>query len=393
MDACLNAPGYDPQCEGDRGLWLLKMADLTGDPSFYIEAVKAAFPEETESWTLSQQAAMMVEFARRGDESARQMLYERFNRREWRDCGWFGGDIVALDGVAGLLHIAATVGRELRADPEEEEDNLFLNISCQDIGIDAAIEALETAAQDNADIRAYVDSVIATSGSLRREEYRHDSPRPPLEPLPIEEFLATLDGDIKSIRRWYPSHFARRMSPDEALKIVTLIEGETDPERLLRYLWVFRMTPIPRLTERLFVLAEGDDERLGEAAFDVMGQRQDPKIREFALRLLVEGKLTATGALLANYQPGDFAQILPHLQSEDLGRLHSVTSDLLKIADSSGDLELLHWIYETNPCAFCRGSAVRDLAEKGKLTAEMIAEAQYDAFDETRELILAQIQS
>ena len=126
LQACLNNLVYDTQCEDARAGWLMSLIDLCGDDAFFREHIVAALSPSTESWNVSQLCSLAELFARRGDTKARAALIEKFEKQEFNE-SWLGGSqLVALDGIDGLLQVAEVIGCRLRRDQDYwEDDALF----------------------------------------------------------------------------------------------------------------------------------------------------------------------------------------------------------------------------------------------------------------------------
>ena len=115
---CLNNTAYDAQCEDDRSEWLMSIIALTGNEDFYFSKIIDALISSSDFWNASQLFSLCAILAKRGDQKARMAIYEKFDLQEF-NVGYLGGhDLVDIDGLAGLEHVAQCIGRRLT----EEED-------------------------------------------------------------------------------------------------------------------------------------------------------------------------------------------------------------------------------------------------------------------------------
>ena len=65
--------------------------------------------------------------------------------------------------------------------------------------------------------------------------------------------------------------------------------------------------------------------------------------------------------------------------------LHGMATKLMLITDRQPrDVELAKWVYEYNPCSFCRSGAFDRLAKRNALTTFQLTECAWDADDEIR---------
>ena len=66
--------------------------------------------------------------------------------------------------------------------------------------------------------------------------------------------------------------------------------------------------------------------------------------------------------------------------------LHGMARKLKLISDRRpGDIEVAKWIYEYNPCSYCRNGAFDRLVKRDALSKCQLAECVWDAYDDTRE--------
>ncbi len=385
LEACLHSLTYDPQCEGSRADWLLSLIDLTGDEDFYCERILEALPSSAEFWDVDQLLDLALAFARRGCTRARDALYRKFARQQFPE-DWLGGQqIVALDGVAGMLHVAEVFGARRLDDPDFWVDDSLLAEACEQCGAEAVMAALHDRAQSSAGVRAYRDGIAA----LRATRQTATPSRRPTRTT--DEILA----DIDSAAGEYPGHyihFGRHASVEDLERVFERLLGESRRDQLLRCLWVFRRRVPPRLDGRLFALAESSDEQLQRAALAALAQSQDGGVRELGIRLLRDQpNAIARGAIALfqrNYVPGDQEVIESALFVPGNGEAsHSIGFDILDFAGRQPDPELarcLEWVYEHTPCSNCRGKALEALRARERAPAGLLREAAWDCAEDTR---------
>jgi hypothetical protein len=387
LEACLHSLAYDAQCEGTRAEWLMELLDLTGNTAFYRDRILEALPGATEFWDVPQLLGLALEFARRGSSQARAALYETFDRQQFHE-EWLGGEqIVALDGVAGMLHVAEVVGTRLSGDPEGWVDGSVLSLACEQCGEEPVMAALRARAQDCPAVRAYLDSIA----SLKARHHAAASAARTVKN--VDQILADIEAATGPFRGQFIA-FGRTAGALDLERVFDRLLVESRQEQLLRCLWVFRRRALPRLDGRLFALAEGTDRELQEAALAALAASQAGSIRDLGLRLLRTDPETITrGALTLfrkNYAPGDHAAIEAVLVNlEEDGATHGIGFDLLDVAESQPDPELascLNWVYERTPCSNCRWVALRELLKRERASAEMLREAAWDCAEDTRAL-------
>ena len=116
LNACLHDLRYDSQSESSRAEWLFELINLTEDSEFYRENIFEALPKTNEIWDLSQLYNLVFIWAKQGNLEAKELIYQTFKQQDFSE-SWLGGEqIIALDGIEGLLAIAEIVGERLLQD-------------------------------------------------------------------------------------------------------------------------------------------------------------------------------------------------------------------------------------------------------------------------------------
>jgi hypothetical protein len=391
LNACLHNLVYDTQCEPARDDWLLSMIDLTANEGWYWDHIIAALNRATERRDISQLMHLAEHFARRGSEEARQAIYARFDQsarfgQEFEST--VGGEqIVELDGIMGIVHVAEITGGWLLEHPESWEHDYLIRRACERLGTEAVMTALETKSSESANVRAYLSVV-------QKSKRQFEEGRLAKRPLPsLARILADIDAPSDQFP--FPGHFTafgKKADPNDLQVIFDRLLAENARDQLLRCLWVFRRRALPSLHPRLFELAQSDDEQLQQAAIAALAHSKDPRIHELALRLFGASPAVITGEgihlFVQNYEPGDHQVIEKALfvPSEPEER-HSVGYDILDLAKSKPAAELgkcLEWVYEHTPCSNCRGRALNCLIERSQASEDLLTESLWDCCEKTR---------
>jgi hypothetical protein len=382
LHACTHNLVYDQQCEGGREDWLLTLIDLTGNESFYRNRLLDVVPSISEERDLDQILWLLATFARRGCERSRQAIYARF-----QDSGFGERQIVTMDGIPGLLHVAESVGVNLIADRERWEDDSLLSHAAETYGQEAVMAALKEHAESSAHVRAYLNSVTET------ETKCHAYAASPPEIRTFETVLADIDaGKYENSFRY--SSFSRVATASEMNALFERLLIENRRPQLLRLLWIFQERGPIRLDRRLFELATDSDEQMQNAAIRVLAQTTDDAVHDLAHRLLNERPETVHLDVLRlftrNYLPGDhraIEDVLPMVHEPD--EAHSIGMDILEVAKAQLHPELsqsLGWIYEETPCSMCRRHAIEALLARDRATDAILQECVWDCSESTRTL-------
>ncbi|OEO27954.1 hypothetical protein VW23_007050 [Devosia insulae DS-56] len=382
LEAATRSLGYDPQCEGSRGDWLMTMLSLCTDPAPYHQAVLSTFPASREHYDIAQMADMLLQLAQAGSEEARRALYDKFDRQEFSSEWLLSHEIIALDGLDGLLHVARVLGRRLATDPDFWLSGDFLYAVREERGANAVDDALQQASTTDADIRRFCEA-LAVSGSEPSAE----------GPYALDAFLNDLNEGNRN-PRLLASRFARQGGDIEHRALFERIEREVQPHLIARMLRVFaiRIDP-PGGIERVLRFARHEDSAVRQAAIQVLRRFSDDRIAELSGQLLAAGSLEGIELLGENARPGDFGRVHQLLPSAAVDQhAHDLALSIVSTGRPSPSPEAadcLIWVYEHNPCSFCRQSAVDDLLQLGRLPEVLTAECLDDSMSEVREAAAA----
>lgn len=382
LEACLHSQSHDPQSEGYRSHWLMGMLAMLPDARRYHEAVLKAFPDCTDAHDAEQMAGMLVMLAEQSWPEARRALYQKFDQQEFKRDWMLSLKLIRLDGVEGLLHVAAVLGRRLATDPDFWLDGYLQHVVDEQFGPEAVDEALRQAAAGNPHVQRF-----------------HDELRDPgREAALYEEY--TLDAYLSDLAegrrnaRFIASRLARYGSEGDHRALFELIERELDPSRLANMLRVFahRVDP-PGGVDGVLRFARHEDAAVREVAIDVLGRFTDDRIADLSRDLLAAGSLEGVELLAANSRPQDFNRVhglLPTAADDD--HAHRLALSIVSTGRPDPNPEAadcLIWVYEQNPCSFCRESAVDDLIKLGRLPEALATECLDDCVSEIREAVAA----
>jgi hypothetical protein len=92
---------YDVQCEGGRADWLFSILNNTKHLSHYEEYLLSKLGTIEKDWDRDQAFELLYHFARNGSRSAREKLYQEFDKQQQNESWIDGEQIVELDGVKG----------------------------------------------------------------------------------------------------------------------------------------------------------------------------------------------------------------------------------------------------------------------------------------------------
>lgn len=377
-DAIVHARGFDQQSEGRRSGWLMTMLSELPSPDRYHDAMFKALPSATEVNDVDQMAGMLLELAQAGNQTARQALYDKFDRQEFNEDWLLSLEIVELDRLDGLRHVARTLGRRLAVDVEYWIDKTLMSSVRETLG-DAEVDAslLQWGAGD-ADIERFRQAVSAA-----------DDPAPPAEPpTDVDTYLSRLlEGKAVSLLR-----FVNSASAGDFEKALELASQDPDPKRQARVLRVFRWVDAPGGPTSLLPFVGSADVLVRRTAIAGLARFKDKAVADLAAALLDEGSLEGLALLEENAVAGQLDRVSALLQAVegDDDAIHRLVLDLIRLTQGGGQQEAapaLLWAYQHTPCAFCRTSLVDRLVALGALPADIALECADDCQAETRELV------
>ncbi|NJD36010.1 MAG: hypothetical protein FIA96_14465 [Betaproteobacteria bacterium] len=400
-DACIHSQAYDPQCEDSREKWLMSM--ISRSPSYPV--IRAAILDElastTDSRDVSQLFGLTKEMALAGDKDARQLLEKRTCEIAQTDCcdGWFGVDEwIELDGEEAVLELARIYGKRLLTNPDALVcDTMF---TCEPAR-QSYKQVLLQATEDDTALSAYRDYLVARgcfdsrSPRLSPEEAKAERRQRLRAQYKLEQILEDAANGVGRLPSRYMT-FGRNATPDELNQILDRLLSEQRESSLVRLLWIFRRTPLPRLHPKIFDWTNAPTFELRAAAIAALSRNQDPQVHQLAIqkaasRALIGADCEALELFLNNYWAGDSDAIIDALRSiaptED--DAHRLGLSVLELAEKHQDPALggaLLWTYENTPCSTCRGSAVEQLDRVGQLTESLAAECRFDADERARKV-------
>lgn len=394
---CLNNTEYDSQCEDDRSEWLISLVTLTGDEDFCFPKIIDALRPSTDFWNTSQLFSLCAILAKRGNQEAKSAIYEKFDLQEFNE-GYLGGyDLIDIDGLTGLGHVAHRLGKRLTEEKDYSDDDALFQHACEKFGQEKVEVYLESVSKTDAYIAKYLKEVKAYAEARAHETEK--SKEAYTERIRRKYPLARIISDAENEKGNYPGYymsFGKHAEQNDICVIFDRLLNEEKRERIIRYLWVFRRRELPRLEDVLFQYAKSDDKELRDAAVSALENCKDERIRELAIdlsRKKSEMAFCAVSLFIENYELGDNVFIEQSLfDSTDEDALHSVCMDLISVFEMHPENELLKsllWAYENTPCSLCRESIVRKLCENRIIPDELIYECQFDCVEDTRKIAKA----
>jgi len=421
--ACLHNVACDPLTECSRAPWLYEMIRLSGEMEFYKQEIFDTYfkssNEPLATWDSRQLFQLLGQFFIHGDPQAGEEVYRIF---DWQCTNEkFHGyvysyavdEIIEADGIAGLIHIIDRLGHCIH---NEEyvylSPHLLVNAE-EKFGLEAVKQALQIEATRNEFVRLYLEhpETQANEENDAKDETDEQRQERMREEYPLRNYVDSfLAGDYSHFkndeqRLKYRHQFsiAGTWANEEDLDYAFDKMISTDnPLRKTILLMTFYYRPFPRMEASLLELLDSEYEYLAWTVGVVFSQSSHALIREKSLKALESNPPQKNWFLGFKWAENSF-------QREDVPLLE--TSLLTKKIPNDHDLEIagIHlksiykrlpgehfktiflWLYEHNPCSYCREEIVEILIENHWITPEILEECRNDCDSDTRELAEKQL--
>lgn len=364
--------GYDAQVEDTRGWYTAELIHHSShEAALRGLLLKLARRTKGPSRNRSHRDAVIEELARRGDETARQILFVCFEPSlDYR----FAESIIRVDGIEGLDWVVRQI------EPSFTEDMAWqVHWWREDAEAVVGKEAVAV--------------WLARESSLAyREIVSWEPPRPPKPPKPpgvlqsFEELLASWRAGKST--RFAPVTWVRRTSASEREQAWRSFR-ESDDEPWLQALGRgLRHKPDPRHLPWLMDRARSWTGEWSNPFVTAMEKIIDGRVRELGIEMLVNGaSLSGLSLLELNAISKDVEIVMKAVRSIcDQDGLHGAGMSLLRIGERLPAAEPLIWVYEMSPCSFCRETAVRQMIKTHQAPREILEECLCDSVDDTREM-------
>ncbi|KQU80943.1 MULTISPECIES: hypothetical protein [unclassified Rhizobacter] len=388
IKACLSCLTYDPQCEAERAPWLFSIVEHAKLNAKVVQAIESTIQERPPEVhrDMDQRSAILKELAAAGSSDARRLLYSSLVRLSHTSDVIGAEQIVALDGVDGLIRVAGQLGRWLQDDPDFWVDDWLGAQFDAATGIEGGLATLEREAQVDPDVASYLAGMRRTRESQSASSSRFD-----VTAYTGAEIVAHVKKSPKDHCHWFKRWGAQAASEQRETVFAALLSSE-EPELVKRLFRCFAKTGVPRFDSRLLRWLDHPDEQVQWAAVKAVAPTKHIELRQMAMRLIADGNMANGIALLVNnFEGSDFALCAEHLeQLDDPDEAHHLVGELLDLCEAHpGDdaLDCLLYVYELSPCSACRRRAVRALTEMNTAPAWVLEEPMFDADPDTRALV------
>jgi len=385
LDACLQNRAHDAQVEGSRAKYMLEIIHKSGDLTFFADAILRSLRDKEDDWNTPQRFEMARLLAQDGYPGIREAMYLAFRTMEI-SASDVASEFIELDGIQGALFVIAQIGSQIAKNPLKWEDEYLLSVVTDKCGKDAVDSALNAAAENDQNVRAYIAAVEEN----RRERAAIQMPNP--GNMTYGQIKSLIENDKAGgfLRKW-----AQAATDSDLESAARDLVQETDPRKLKSYLTIFRKRRFPLDANYLLRLVGQPEGPIAGHALSALACVEDDKVRSLAFSLVETGsplRAYAIDLLVNNFHDGDHMVVEAWCNAEQdadivnaLDRSHRDFFGVNPNPDS--EKRILRVFYEKEPCAHCRNYIVERLVELDALPDELRLECKHDSYAETRELV------
>lgn len=388
LHACIYNPVYDRQCEGSRAEYLFGLIKLTNDQAGFERHILNAFSTLDEDMDVEQLFDFALVYAQAGNKQARRLMYEQFAAHVGDGVDAGARQLIDFDGLDGFCFVAERLGEAAQLDAEFwDDDYLLIYLKERSPHItDSSITALGEA---NNSIHHYLS--VVTQTMARREQasqQRQTTLSQPYAELKAQLLSAKKQNPYIRLKQWGQSASVENIeaAARDLLK-------QDDPHLLASYLAIFTKRQFPFGIQPLLPLIRHSNERVARWVLDDLSLFRDPILRKVGFELLQDNWHASDALSLfnLNYQLSDeeiFISLLDAAKTDD--EVHALgfgLIDVLRHATVYRAVEILLMLYERQPCSLCRTKVVKLLADMKAIPDWMLHECQYDADEDTRDVV------
>jgi hypothetical protein len=386
IKASIRNCAYDPQCEGDRSIYLSELISISPQKEAIIEELlKILLNKRSDDWGLVQLFELVRLFAEDGNLKAREILLKRFEKNS-KPSYQFAGQhsIIALEGISGLIKVAEIRGKILMQDKEDWEDSWVIDDFQSANRRLKVYDILEKEAKSNVYIKTYLDSVKNHIWSLpkrqKRKKYSYKVLNEKIKTGPLRGVLEKVKIDLSE-------RDIKRLA-DDFLR-------ENDRKKQESYLKIFEHIKYPYHYHHILDIAKGKDskeDRCKYFALEALRHFEGEDLRRYAVQKINKLKNPSLylPLLVSNYREGDHKMLASIAErNNNYDAIHSIVCGLIDIYIANPTPECkepLEAMYNKLNCGIHREDVIRILKSNGVLSNKIEEELQYDSYTEIRKL-------
>jgi len=374
--------GYDPQCEGGREEYFIRLIDLSPRKDEIVRKILQILSKATDKhwdYGMSQLNDIASTLAKRGNERARRILYQLAGKNLGSETA-----LIEADGIDALKFIAGVKGKLLLQKSRKLKDDWTIE---DDFLIKTAKEAypalnpkkeLEKEAIHNRDVKRFLSHITRA----KRQTIQKKTPQPTYKS--IIEMIARSE----KVRRYV----GRLLSKRDLALIARDMLNERDLSKIQQYLWIFTVVPFPLGCKPLVKYVRIKNAKIRWFSIQALALFKDASVRKLAIKQIKAGNNTSEylNLLAMNYRESDNKLILDTFKSmrnkEAFHRAGHAIRDIFDANSTKRCVDALVEIYNRSSCSLCRRHAVRIMAKNGVLSETIKNEINYDSYIKPEDL-------
>lgn len=376
---------YDQQCEGSRAVYIYQFIKKARQKNKIIEAVLTKLQEEkTGYWSLDQMCDLAVLFFKAGHTEAKTALYNRFDKNTLEGYEFCGkAQLMEIDGINGILKVAATLGRKILEENDSEDSYLIDSFQKKhkDVPVYAA---LAKASKKNEFIKAYHKSILKNKWTLSKRRKSIEFSYELVKEKIASNTFRVISGDK-----------ANDLSVEDVEKLANDFLAEKSKSKQELYLRFFSKRKFPFNYHPILKIASGKNPpktRLIEFSVNALKHFAGKDIRQLALEKLKVEKnpFKYLNLLVSNYKNGDnklLTEIVNRSDNDDF--IHSIGFGYIDIYEANKTKECrqpLEALYKKMNCGICRKTVIKILLDNNALSDTIRQEIKFDSNEEVRKL-------
>lgn len=394
--ACLNCQVYDRQCNSGRGFWLSDIIANSGRTAYYAEKILNHLRQDLKPGnTLDQIVSIAADLFDSGYGEFKPVIEKLFeSHRTDPDIYTLCAVMVDIFSYDGLERAICAMEANDAIDAWEKE--LLFSYACRNLdGENSLKKWVEERSEDNKQI----DSFYRAVKQCQKTENLPPSKSPAKSKGPktpsYRQALSIINNNNNEspLRKIYPlRRFGKAATEAQLYKLISKLEQEQNPDKIIAYLTVFWDRPLPVVSDRVLSFLFSETKDLRRSARNALSMVKSNKIRRAAFQILDKGDdesiVSGISLLELNHRSSDKALLLARANEvKDIDHLHWVCKPLEAMAENSASADfapLARWVFDNTPCGYCRKEALEILIKWGKATKRILFEAQWDAEDDMR---------
>lgn len=380
----LNIYAYDGQSESDRAHYIFDIISISKQKDKIRNAVlQGLATEQDNTWNLTHLFALAKLYARQNDTEVKQAIYDRFLNNPIEGSDWVGAyEILELDGLNGLFHVAEKFGKYIEQNPDDWQDDWIIKRFQEENKNIKVSEELKNKAKTNKFIRIYLDNIKRTNASQEKHKTK---------PTKYKDII----DEVLNSKPHFSYFRKKNLTNDEVNQIAKRLIEETDKSNIERLLDIFDFYKFPYDSQIILDFAKQkrtSKNRIVENAIDALKHLKSKDIRNFAMDKIQTAKnpIDYLEILVSNFKSGDFkllSEIADKTNNEHkIEHLAGIYTDIFKANKTTECKQPLEILHNKMNCAIHRNGIVEILLDNNVLSDRIKNEIKFDSYEETRQL-------